>query len=165
MPRTEITRAQYRRSGLCYASDMTDAEWALIARRMPGRLHPGRPREVDLRKVVQAILFILSSGCQWRALPKEFPPYSTVPQRSHRVRGSLRKSDSWREPLTIADASHRRSSIKNGGRRPPLPSPREERGEREETHFFTLPASILTEVSSIFVENAVCTSNGFSMPR
>src|SRR5438270_10756772 len=38
----------------------------------------GRPRTVDLRKVVQAILFILSTGCQWRALPKEFPPYSTV---------------------------------------------------------------------------------------
>jgi putative transposase len=57
---------------------MTDAEWALIARRMPPRRHLGRPREVDLRKVVQAILFILSSGCQWRALPKDFPPYSTV---------------------------------------------------------------------------------------
>ncbi len=78
MPWTEITRAQYRRSGLRYASDMTDAEWALIVRRMPARRHLGRPREVDLRKVVQAILFILSSGCQWRALPKDFPPYSTV---------------------------------------------------------------------------------------
>src|SRR3954468_3079009 len=78
MPWTEITRAQYRRIGLQYASDMTDAEWALIARRMPPRRHLGRPREVDLRKVVQAILFILSSGCQWRALPKDFPPYSTV---------------------------------------------------------------------------------------
>src|ERR1700741_3807546 len=78
MPWTEITRAQYRRSGLRYASDMTDAEWALIVRRMPARRHLGRPREVDLRNVVQAILFILSSGCQWRALPREFPPYSTV---------------------------------------------------------------------------------------
>src|SRR5260370_34075914 len=78
MPWTEISRAQYRRSGLRYASDMTDAEWALIVRRMPPRRHLGRPREVDLRKVVQAILFILSSGCQWRALPKDFPPYSTV---------------------------------------------------------------------------------------
>jgi putative transposase len=57
---------------------MTDAEWALIARRMPARRHLGRPREVDLRMIVQAILFILSTGCQWRALPKEFPPYSTV---------------------------------------------------------------------------------------
>src|SRR6202051_823708 len=78
MPWTEITRAQYRRSGLRYASDMTDSEWALIARRMPARRHLGRPREVDLRKGGRAILFFLSSGCQWRALPKEFPPYSTV---------------------------------------------------------------------------------------
>jgi transposase len=78
MPWTEITRAQYQRSGLRYASDMTDAEWALIARRLPPRRRLGRPREVDLRKVFQAILYILSTGCQWRALPKEFPPYSTV---------------------------------------------------------------------------------------
>jgi putative transposase len=78
MPWTETTRDQYRRNGLRYASDLTDEEWALIARWMPARRHLGRPREVDLREVVQAILFLLSTGCQWRALPKEFPPYSTV---------------------------------------------------------------------------------------
>jgi transposase len=60
------------------ASDMTDAEWALIARRLPPRRRLGRPREVDLGTVLQAILYILSTGCRWRALPKEFPPYSTV---------------------------------------------------------------------------------------
>lgn len=78
MPWTEITRAQYLRSGLRYASDMTDAEWRLIARRLPPRRRLGRPRKVDLRKVVEAILYVLSTGCQWRALPHEFPPYSTV---------------------------------------------------------------------------------------
>jgi transposase len=78
MPWTKITRAQYLRNGLRYASDMTDAEWRLIARKLPGRRRLGRPRKVDLRKVVEAILFILSTGCQWRALPREFPPYSTV---------------------------------------------------------------------------------------
>jgi transposase len=78
MPWTEITREQYRRDGLRYASDMTDAEWALIVRRLPPRQRRGRPRKVCLRSVVEAILFILSTGCQWRALPKEFPPYSTV---------------------------------------------------------------------------------------
>jgi len=75
---TKITRQQYQRDGLRYASDMTDAEWKLIARRLPPRRRLGRPREVDLRKVIEAILFILSTGCQWRALPSEFPPYSTV---------------------------------------------------------------------------------------
>jgi transposase len=78
MPWTKITRAQYLRNGLRYASDMTDAEWRLIARKLPGRRRLGRPREVDLRNVVEAILFILSTGCQWRSLPREFPPYSTV---------------------------------------------------------------------------------------
>jgi transposase len=78
MPWTETTRADYQRSGLRYASDMTDGEWAVIARRLPPRRHLGRPRTVDLRNVVQAIFYILSTGCQWRALPKEFPPYSTV---------------------------------------------------------------------------------------
>ena len=78
MPWTKTTRTQYLRNGLRYASDMTDAEWRLIARKLPGRRRLGRPREVDLRKVVEAILFILSTGCQWRALPREFPPYSTA---------------------------------------------------------------------------------------
>lgn len=78
MPWTKITRCQYLRNGLRYASDLTDAEWALIARKMPRRRRLGRPRQVDLREIVQAIFYILSTGCQWRALPSEFPPYSTV---------------------------------------------------------------------------------------
>lgn len=78
MPWTKITRVKYQRNGLRYASDLTDAEWALIARKLPPRRRLGRPREVDLREVVQAIFYILSTGCQWRALPSEFPPYSTV---------------------------------------------------------------------------------------
>jgi transposase len=78
MPWTKITRVKYQRKGLRYASDLTDAEWALIARKLPPRCRLGRPREVDLREVVQAIFYVLSTGCQWRALPREFPPYSTV---------------------------------------------------------------------------------------
>ena len=78
MPWTETTRTHYLRSGLRYASNMTDAEWRLIARLLPSRRHLGRPRTVDLRRVMEAILFILSTGCQWRALPHEFPARSTV---------------------------------------------------------------------------------------
>src|ERR1041384_6303361 len=78
MPWTKAARIKYQRSGLRYASDLTDAEWALIARKMPRRRRLGRPRETDLREIVQAIFYILSTGCQWRALPSEFPPYSTV---------------------------------------------------------------------------------------
>jgi|tagenome__1003787_1003787.scaffolds.fasta_scaffold20261725_1 putative transposase len=75
---TETTRAQYRRESLRYASDLTDDEWKIIAPFMPTRCHLGRPRKVDLRSVVNAILYILTTGCQWRALPKDFPPRSTV---------------------------------------------------------------------------------------
>jgi putative transposase len=78
MPWTKTTRAYYRREGLRYASNMTDAEWALLERLLPRSSRLGRPRTTDLRSVVEAILYILSSGCQWRALPQEFPPYSTV---------------------------------------------------------------------------------------
>ncbi|MGY3488091.1 hypothetical protein ACVW1C_005974 [Bradyrhizobium sp. USDA 4011] len=52
MPWTEITRVEYQRKGLRYTSDLTDAEWALISRKMPTRQRQGRPREVDLREVV-----------------------------------------------------------------------------------------------------------------
>ena len=75
---TETTRAHYRRDGLRYASDLTDREWAVVAPFLPALSRLGRPREVDLREIVNAILYILSVGCQWRALPKDFPSRSTV---------------------------------------------------------------------------------------
>lgn len=75
---TETTREHYRRDGLRYASDTTDEEWKVLARLMPEPKRTGRPREVDLRVVVNAILYILATGCQWRAIPKDFPPRSTV---------------------------------------------------------------------------------------
>jgi putative transposase len=75
---TETTRKQYRRDDLRYASDMRDAEWLLLSFFLRPPCHLGRPREVDLRTVVNAIFFLLTSGCQWRALPKDFPPRSTV---------------------------------------------------------------------------------------
>lgn len=75
---TETTRAQYRRDGLDYASSMTDSEWALMEPLLPAARLLGRPRETDLRAVMNAILYILATGCQWRALPKHFPPRSTV---------------------------------------------------------------------------------------
>jgi putative transposase len=78
MPWTEITREQYRRDHLRFASDMEDAEWLLLSFFLPAARRVGRPRKVDLREVMNAILYILATGCQWRALPKQFPPRSTV---------------------------------------------------------------------------------------
>jgi transposase len=75
---TEITRPKYERAGRRYASDLTDAEWRLIEPYMPAVKRLGRPRETDLRAIVDAILYIARTGCQWRLLPKDFPPFTTV---------------------------------------------------------------------------------------
>jgi transposase len=75
---TEITRPKYERTGQRYASDLTDREWAVIAPFMPAAKRLGRPRETDLRAVLDAILYMARSGCQWRMLPKDFPPFTTV---------------------------------------------------------------------------------------
>ena len=75
---TETTRRDYDRRGGRYASDMTDREWALIMPHMPPRKTNGRPRTTDLREVMNAILYMASTGCQWAMLPKDFPPSSTV---------------------------------------------------------------------------------------
>jgi putative transposase len=85
---TEITRAHYRRDGLRYASDMTGEEWALVRLFMPQRHDRGRPREVELRAVVNAIFYIAATGCQWRFLPRDFPPCSTVQYYFYAWRGS-----------------------------------------------------------------------------
>src|SRR5215217_4459209 len=82
MPWTEITREQYRRDDLRYASDTRDEEWALIAPLMPAPCKRGRPREVDLRTIVNAILYIGATGCQWRAHCRRIfhliQPFSTI---------------------------------------------------------------------------------------
>src|SRR5829696_5206306 len=74
-----------------YPSDVTDDQWALIGPHLP--VYPGgRPRTTDLRDVVDAVLYILRTGCQWRYLPKDFPPRSTV----------WRYFDEWRHNGTPA---------------------------------------------------------------
>jgi transposase len=78
MPWTEITRPHYQRAGRRYASDLTDGEWQLIEPFTPRPRRLGRPRSTDLRRVVNAMFYIATTGCQWRQLPRDFPPYSTV---------------------------------------------------------------------------------------
>ena len=73
---TKITRPKYERAGQRYASDLTDAEWALIEPHMPAVKRLGRPRATDLRAVLDGILYIARTGCQWRLLPKDFPPFT-----------------------------------------------------------------------------------------
>jgi transposase len=71
-------RAAADRGGLRYPSDLIDAEWALVAPLIRPARRGGRPRTVDVREVLNAIFYVLWTGCQWKALPKDFPPRSTV---------------------------------------------------------------------------------------
>jgi transposase len=66
------------RNGLRYPSDMTDEEWGLAAPLIPPAKRGGRKRTTDVREVLNAIFYVLWTGCQWQALPKDFPPKSTV---------------------------------------------------------------------------------------
>lgn len=85
---TKTTRAQHARDHLRYASDLTAAEWALLAPQLPPPAAQGRPRTTDLRAVVEALLYILATGCQWRALPHDFPARATVQRYFYRWRNS-----------------------------------------------------------------------------
>ena len=82
----ETSRREYRRNDGKYETDLSYTDWQLIARFLPepGRLV--RPRSTDLRKVVEEIFYMLGSSCQWRMLPKDFPPYSTVQRFFYRWR-------------------------------------------------------------------------------
>jgi len=93
MPWTDAARRDHARRTPRYASDLKDEEWALVAPFMPPRRRMGRPREVDLREVVNAILYLTSTGCQWRMLPKDFPPVSTVQRYFY----DWRDGGLWRE--------------------------------------------------------------------
>jgi transposase len=66
------------RSGLPYPSDLTDAEWAIVEPMFPPAKHGGRKRTINVREILNGIFYVLSTGCQWQALPKDLPPKSTV---------------------------------------------------------------------------------------
>lgn len=74
----DITRRQYERKSDRYASDLTASEWQLVEPYLPPPSQVGRPRKWPLREIVNAILYIASTGCQWDMLPRDFPPPSTV---------------------------------------------------------------------------------------
>lgn len=75
---TNENRCRYDRSKLRYPSDLTDDEWALIRPLIPPPKPGGNKRTRDMRDVVDGLMYVLSTGCQWRAIPKDLPPRSTV---------------------------------------------------------------------------------------
>lgn len=96
-----------------YPSDLTDAEWQWIKEMIPSETGGGRHRDTDMRQVVNGILYLLRSGCSWRMLPKDFPPYTTVYEYYSR----------WRKDGTVIrlhDALRRQVRVESG--RDPEPS-------------------------------------------
>jgi transposase len=83
MPWTDAARRDHARRSPRHASDLKDEAWALVAPFMPPLRRMGRSRAVDLRKVVNAILSLASTGCPWRMRPKDLPPVSTVQRDFH----------------------------------------------------------------------------------
>ena len=75
---TQENRHRYDRSKLRYPSDLTDEEWSHVAPLIPPGKRGGRKRSVDVREVVNGLMYILGTGCQWRAIPKDLPPRSTL---------------------------------------------------------------------------------------
>ena len=71
-------RRAAERSGLRYPSDLSDAELAIAGPMIPPARHGGRKRSVNLREILNGIFYVLSTGCQWQALPKDLPPKTTV---------------------------------------------------------------------------------------
>ena len=75
---TSENRERYNRDHLRYPSDLSDEEWELIEPLIPPARRGGNKRRVNIREVLNGIMYVLSTGCQWRYIPKDLPPRSTV---------------------------------------------------------------------------------------
>ena len=75
---TSENRPKYNRDKLRYPSDLTDDEWSHIEPLIPPAKRGGRKRAVDPREIVNGVMYVPSTGCQWRYVPKDLPPKSTL---------------------------------------------------------------------------------------
>ena len=98
---TSKNRGRYDRSALRYPSDLTDDEWALIEPLIPPARRGGNKRHVDEREVMNGIMYVLSTGCQWRAIPKDLPCPSrkSYPGIAMVQSGKNRRGDDRSRPL------------------------------------------------------------------
>jgi transposase len=89
---TDEHRTLYRREGGRFPSDLTDAEWERLKPLIPAAMPGGRPRKTDMRSAMNAILYLLRTGCPWRYLPRDgFPPRSTV----YNIFRKFQKDGAW----------------------------------------------------------------------
>ncbi len=141
---TNDNRGRYDRSKLRYPSDLTDDEWALVGPLIPPAKRGGNRRHVDVRDVVDGLMYVLSTGCQWRAIPKDLPPRSTVHDyfgrwnwdgtldRIHHALYRKCREQASREasPTAAIIDSQSVKSAEKGGRRSTLPATTREKRSR-----------------------------------
>jgi transposase len=96
-----------------YPTDLTDEQWALVSPMIPAERPGGRPRAVDMRAVFDGMLYLNRTGCQWRAIPRDLPPWGTVAYYFYR----FRKDGTW---AAVHDALRERVRVAAG--RDPTPS-------------------------------------------
>jgi transposase len=75
---TPTTRQQHSRTVTRYQTDLTDAEWRVIAPHVPKPCATGRPREWPMREIINGIFYVMRAGCPWRLLPSDLPPWGTI---------------------------------------------------------------------------------------
>ena len=75
---TPTTRQQHSHTVIRYQTDLTDAEWRVIAPHLPKPCETGRPREWSMREIVNGIFYVMRAGCPWRLLPSDLPPWGTI---------------------------------------------------------------------------------------
>jgi transposase len=125
-------RTRYERRGLVYPSDLSEAEWQVVSPLIPPARHGGRRRSVDVRSVLNGILYVLETGCQWGHLPKDLPPRSTchsymqlwewdgtLERIHHDLYGRVREHEGRDASPTaaIVDSQSIRAAPKGGSRR------------------------------------------------
>jgi transposase len=108
MPWNETDRVKYAVVGERYASDLSDAEFALVAPLLPARKACGR-KPTDPRAILNALFYLIRAGCPWRYLPKDFPPFTTVQNRFY----AWRDSGLWEQIVSVLVMAVREAEGKN----------------------------------------------------
>jgi transposase len=149
-------RRAARRRGLRYPSDLTDAEWALVEPLIPPAKRGGRRRTIDVREVLNAIFYVLSTGCQWNALPRDLPPKSTVYdyldlwdwdgtlERIHHALYVAIREQAGREAspsVAIIDAQSAKGAVKGGRRSIPRVTTRAKRSKDASATSSSIPSA------------------------
>ena len=152
---TPTTRQQHSRPITRYQTDLTDAEWRVIAPHLPKPCAMGRPREWPMREIINGIFYVMRAGCPWRLLPKDLPPWGTIYRwfaawrddgRFEQINHALVMAD--REGVG-RDASPRPRLLTAKASRPPRPAARAVTTRaRRSTHASAMRSSTRTGVGS-----------------